>query len=284
MRFKSTHIISVFILVLFVSCEKDNPIEAIIETDSLVKLLHISHTRDSIPSSFVYGIDQIDYSKYEVVMLGGDLLFDSSIDINELNYLDDIFNISDTNTLWSIGNHDDTSPWMIPSVTGRPLHYTYHKDGITYLVLNSEDENCNIINSQLTLFNNIVDTIQKSSHLIIMTHKLIWMYGNNHLEPLVPTVSNGQLGNQLWDINPNNFYDDLYWKLLDVQNSGIQVICIGGDIGINGSEFEYRFNSGIQFLASGIYYNSSQSKKALVFEHNKSKGLLTWNYVNIIDL
>ncbi|MDA9274887.1 hypothetical protein N9P59_00155, partial [Crocinitomicaceae bacterium] len=135
-----------------------------------------------------------------------------------------------------------------------------------------------------TMFNNVVDTIQESSHLIVLTHKLIWMYGNNNLEPLVPEISNGQLGNNSWNIFPNNFYNDLYWKLLDLQNAGIQVICIGGDIGINSAVFEHRFDSGIQFLASGVYYNNVQSKKALVFEHTKSKGLLTWEYVNIEDL
>jgi hypothetical protein len=284
LRLKITHIISVFVLFLTASCEKDNPMEIPVVEHPTVKLLHLSHTLDSVPTSFVPGVDQIDFSKYKVLMLGGDLLFDTSHNPAELEYANSIFNLSDENTLWAIGNHDDTSPWMVPSVTGRELYYAHHKDGITYIVLNTQYANCNITNDQLALFNNVVDTIQTSSHLIVMTHKLIWMYGNNHLEPLVPTVSNGQLGNQLWDINPNNFYDDLYWKLLDVQNSGIQVICLAGDIGFNGTEFEHRFDSGIQFLASGLFYSKPQARKALVFEHTKSKGLLTWEYVNIEDL
>ena len=67
-------------------------------------------------------------------------------------------------------------------------------------------------------------------------------------------------------------------------NSVTAAQAIGGDIGINSGVFEHRFDSGIQFLASGVYYNNVQSKKALVFEHTKSKGLLTWEYVNIGDL
>ena len=270
--------------MLFAACKKDNPIGPTSTTDLSVKLLHISHTRDSIYTSFIYGVDHIDFSKYEVLMLGGDMLYDSSLDQVEMDLMENTFNISSPNTLWSIGNHDDTSPWMISSYTGRTLHYAYHNNGITYVVLDSELDDCNIINSQLTLFNNVVDTIQESSHLIVLTHKLIWMYGNNNLEPLVPEISNGQLGNNSWNIFPNNFYNDLYWKLLDLQNAGIQVICIGGDIGINSGVFEHRFDSGIQFLASGVYYNNVQSKKALVFEHTKSKGMLTWEYVNIEDL
>jgi len=269
---------------LFASCEKDNPIEVPVVTHPSVKLLHISHTRDAIATSLSPGVDQIDYSKYELVMLGGDLLFNTSINSTELDYANSIFNLSDINTLWSIGNHDDDNLSMVQAVTGRDPHYAYHKDGITYIVLDSESDNCNIINDQLTLFNNVVDTIQVSSHLIVMTHKLIWMDGNSNLEPLVPTTSNVQLGTLPWQLNPNNFYDDLYWELLDLQNSGIQVICIAGDIGLFATEFEYRFNSGIQFLASGLHYQNPLSAKVLVFEHTKSKGLLTWEYVNIDDL
>ncbi|NRA13032.1 MAG: hypothetical protein HRT57_13850, partial [Crocinitomicaceae bacterium] len=113
-----------------------------------MKILHISHTRDSVNTSFIAGIDQIDFSKYEVLLLGGDLMEFSTGSWAQIELIDSMFDISSPNTLWTIGNHDNTSPSMISLVSGRPLHYAYNKDGITYLVLNSQENSCNIINSQ----------------------------------------------------------------------------------------------------------------------------------------
>jgi len=276
------HIVISLILTTFISsCEKSvTPTPAI---PISYKYLHISHTKGVDNTVFTENIESIDYSKYRVVMLGGDMMQSSTESWGVMDKIDSVFDISSENTLWTIGNHDDSNAGMIPMMTNRPLHYSYYKDGITYLVLNSEDDNCSIINTQLNLFNNVVDTIQESSHLVVLTHKLIWMSGNNNLEPIANGISNGPLGNATWEINPNNFYDDLYWKLLDVQNSGIQVICLGGDLGINATEYEYRFDSGIQFLASGVYHNNP-IKKGLVFEHTPSTRSLTWEYVDLEDL
>lgn len=252
-------------------------------TPTSYKYLHIAHTKGVDNTAFIDKVESIDYSKYDLLMLGGDLMQSSTESLAIMDKIDSVFDIANLNTLWTIGNHDDSNTGMITTMTNRPLHYAYHKNGITYMVLNSEDDNCSIINSQLTLFNNVVDTIQESSHLVILTHKLIWLSGNSNLEPIANGVSNGPLGNATWEINPNNFYDDLYWELLKLQENGIQVICVGGDIGINESEFDYRFASGIQFLASGVYYNNPD-KKGLVFEHTPSTRALTWEYVDLKDL
>lgn len=231
----------------------------------------------------VDGVEDVDYSKYDVLMLGGDLLISTTYDNTAMDKVDSLFDVGNPNTLWSVGNHDDWNAEMIPPYTNRALHYSYYKNGITYLILDTEDDFSNISGDQLALFNNVVDTIEESSHLIILTHKMIWMRGNNILEPLANGICNGGIGLETWEINPNNFYQDLYWELLDVQNSGVQVICIGGDLGIHASEFQYHFDSGIQFLASGLYYNNPD-RKALVFEHFPSIGKLTWEYVDLDDL
>lgn len=272
------------VLILFVglsSCKKD--VVATPEEPISYKYLHISHTRGPSDYLMVDGVETIDYSKYDVLMLGGDLLVSTTTFAAGMEKVDSLFDVGNPNTLWSIGNHDDINPAMIPLYTNRPFHYSYHKNGITYLVLDTENDFCNISNDQLALFNAVVDTIQESSHLIVMTHKMIWMSGNNILEPLANSTANGGLGLETWEINPNNFYDDLYWSLLEVQERGVQVICIGGDIGFNTSEFQFRFDSGIHLLASGVSYTETINK-ALVFEHYPTIRQLTWEYVELKDL
>ena len=89
----------------------------------------------------------------------------------------------------------------------------------------------NIVNHQKDFLFEVLDTIQQSEHLIILHHKLIWMYGHDVLESQISSVSNADLGNCFNCINPNNFYSDIYPKLVDIKIEGIQVYCIGGDIG-----------------------------------------------------
>lgn len=89
-------------------------------------------------------------------------------------------------------------------------------------------------------FDNVVDTLNKSSHLIILHHKLIWMYNHPDLEAQISIVSNGGLGDCSYCINPNYFYQNIYHQLVEVKQRGIEVLCITGDIGMKTKEFEYK--------------------------------------------
>ena len=60
----------------------------------------------------------------------------------------------------------------------------------------------------------VLDTIQQSNHLIILHHKLIWMYDHDVLESQISSVSNADLGGCFNCINPNNFYSEIYPKLV----------------------------------------------------------------------
>lgn len=281
MVLSKSYILSILTLVLItVSCKKEQV--SIPQTPTSVKYIHIGHPRLEDNSGVMPEIQAMDFSTYDVVMLGGDLMYLTTEFSWAMDIADMIFDLSNPDVLWSIGNHDYTDTSLVSGYTNRPLHYAHHKNGITYLVLDSEADSCSIKGSQLDLVNAVTDTISESSHLILMTHKLIWMYGNNNLEPMVDTVSNADIGPGNWQINPNNFYDDVYWKLLDVQNRGVQVICIAGDMGLFSPEFEYRFNSGIQFLASGGHFNFGG--KGIVFTHTPATRELTWEFVPFADL
>lgn len=280
---KGTLYKSVLLVIIFLfSCTKDDIIEPtnIIETQTY---LHISHTRTSSNPDMDSTVEMVDFSKFDMLWLGGDLTSLTSLDDSTMSHVDSIFDFSSINTLWALGNHDYSNLDRIRDFTNRPPFYSYHKNGITFIVLDTQDSLSNIIGSQKDFFDGIVDTIQESSHLIVLHHKLIWMYGNTDLEPQISSISNGHFGDCFYCINPNNFYSEIYPKLLKVKQKGIEVLCIGGDIGFKVKEFEYVTSDGIYLLASGIYYGTA-GNKALLFEHDITNKKLTWNYELITDL
>ena len=244
--------------------------------------LFLSHTRTDSNPKIDSIAEKIDYSQFDMLWLGGDIAWYTSADDATMEYVDEIFDLSDENTLWAIGNHDYFSAERIQRFTKRPNSYSYFKNGITYLVLNTQDSASNITTEQLQLLSNIKDTIKYSSHLILLHHKLIWMYGSPDLEELIDSVSNASLDTSAHSLNPNNFYDDVYPLLLAIKQNGIEVLCIGGDIGGKVSRFEYHTSDDIVFLASGID-SKINNNKALLFKHDITGAQLTWEYRAIIS-
>lgn len=281
---KLTHV-AFCLFLIFVSCKKEEVDCPVLNYSESMKYeyLHISHTRTSLNPLIDSVAEKINYNRFDILMLGGDLAYLTSKDIETMSHVDSIFDIGNPNTLWSLGNHDYSNLNLIEAYTKRPPFYAYNKNGITFIVLDTQDSISSITSNQLKLFNTVTDTMVKSTHLILLTHKLIWMYDNEELEPQIDSVSNGPLGNCSYCVNPNNFYEDVYPKLVTIQNRGIKVMCIGGDIGFKASEFEYKTEDGIQFLASGIKFNSPESK-AILFTHDITTGLLSWTFEYINEL
>jgi hypothetical protein len=266
----------------FSSCSKEELIEKK-NHPTTYDYLHLSHTRTNSNPLMDSIAEQIDFSKFKMLWLGGDLANLTSLDNATMDHADSIYNLSHPNTLWALGNHDYSDLNRVQVYTNRAPYFTYHKNGITFLILDTQDSLSNIIGAQKILVNSVLDTISESSHLIILHHKLIWMYDNPSLEPIIPSVANGWLGNCFYCINPNNFYPEIYPKLITVKQRGIEVLCIGGDIGFQASEFEHITPEGIHFMASGISAGSD-SNKALIFHHSPSLKTLTWNYKLIEEL
>ena len=72
-------------------------------------------------------------------------------------------------------------------------------------------------------------------------------------------------------------------NLIFNKKRGIEVICIGGDIGFNSKEFEYETKDGIYFLASGIH-SDEPNNKALLFKHQLADRKLTWKFLPLENL
>lgn len=264
--------ISIFILM---GCEVEKKPDGF-------QYIHIAHTRirDTINQKLDPRVEQIDFNKFDMVLLGGDLTEDTSEEFETLEYLDGILDLSNQNVLWSMGNHDNTNLDLVERITKRPIYYSNHKNGITYIVLNSHGEldwQCDISDPQLELINNVTDTISESSHLVVMTHKLLWLLGHPEMEEHV-----GKKGYFSWTCNygvvPNNWNKEVLPKLRMVQKKGVQVICLAGDIGNAAKEFEEHTTDGLIYLASGIN-PVDKDVKFLYFKHDPPE--LKWEFVEV---
>ena len=272
-------------LVLFalflLSCKKDKVIEPPVYKSKCY--LHLSHTRTNINPFMDSVAEKIDFSKFDMLWLGGDLAHLTSADDATMTRVDSIFNVGNINTLWALGNHDYTDLNRVEQYTNRPPYYSINQDGITLIILDTQDSLSNIIDTQKDFLLGILDTIQESTHLILLHHKLIWMYDNTYLEPQISSISNAGLGSCFYCINPNNFNSEIYPKLVETKQKGIEVLCIGGDIGFQANEFEHLTLEGIYFLASGIN-SSEENNKALLFQHDLTDNSLTWSFTLLTDL
>lgn len=267
--------------LFFLSCPKDEILK--LPTHKVKSYLHLSHTRTNNDPFMDSIVEKIDYNRFDMLWLGGDLAQLTSVDDSTMTHIDSIFDLGNANTLWSLGNHDYADLNRVEQYTNRGPYYAINQNGITIIVLDTQDSLSNIIGPQKEFLMSVLDTVQNSTHLILLHHKLIWMYDNMYLEPQIPTISNGGLGSCFYCVNPNNFNSEIYPKLVEIKQNGIEVICIGGDIGFHTDEFEYRTPEGINFLASGIEFGEEKNK-ALLFQHDLTNNYLTWTFELLTEL
>lgn len=272
--------IPVLFLVLLNSCKKDSPT---IPANEPKKILSLGHTRTGADFEIDEEVAQIDFNQFELLLLGGDLSVESSQDSAVLNWLDQVYDIGNQNTLWALGNHDYANPALIPDFTNRPLFYSHSWKNITFIVLDTQESSSNMTTPQVQLINSVIDTLSETKYLVLLHHKLMWMSGHPELESQIGEVANGQAGSCGYCTNPNNFYEAVYPKLLEAKENGIEVICLGGDIGFQVKSFEYLTSDGIWFLASGINTFEAGSE-ALVFEHDEMTAALTWRFKVLSEL
>ena len=239
--------------------------------------LHLAHTRTDTNPYIDSAAARLDYAPYHMLWLGGDLALRSSADEAALVHLDSLFDLAASTTLLSPGNHDYDHPERLRAATGRPLYYTQWQRGIVISTLDTQDSVSQLVGDQLAMLRNVADTLQAASHWVLLHHQLVWMRDGGTLEADSDYVANGWFGDCAHCLRPNNFYRDVYPLLRTVQQRGIQVVCVAGDLGKWRNEFEHVTDDGIVFLASGIEAGDTSSQ-ALVFEHYPSADSLGWQY------
>jgi len=257
------------------------------QSDSLLKFIFIPHPRSEDRENLSVNPDiaKIDFSMYDVLMLGGDLTFDTDNSSATLAHCDSVFDLGNPNTLWSLGNHDVQSGHrqLIKDFTGRDSYYSYTRDGITFLVLDTElDANGSsstfITGAQLQMVQNVCDSIKDSRYLILLHHRLMWMINNDDFKDrLTDSIA---LSSRLLDTT--NFYSDIYPLLQNVKNKGIQVLVFGGDR----SDFNVEYNpeDSITFYAAALSVDVPDSlKNVIVLNYNLYNKLINIEFVPLFE-
>lgn len=261
-------------------------------TKSTEKIIFLGHTYET-PGKIDSRLELIDYSQYDHIWLGGDMLIETAISKRNLKYLDRYFDLDDENTLWALGNHDvrnGNHEWIM-EFTERPLHYTTHHSGMTILVLNinySNELDCQSLNNQYQMIRNVTDTIKSSSHLVVLTHRPTWGFVE---ENGTRTADQTNAHNPWIRYNCHDsslYHSTIYPLLVEVQQRGIQVLHIAGDFGQKAYSYEYKTKEGIQFLGCGLNNLSEEEEdpndQVLELSLDRKNRSLTWKFRPVNEL
>jgi hypothetical protein len=223
-------------------------------------------------------VEKIDYSKYELILLGGDLTWNTSSQWSTLQYCDSIFNLGGENTHLAIGNHDLDNVADLLEFTKKPRFYTFSHNNITFIVLDTEISTPDITGDQLELIQNLADTIVTSDYLVLIQHRILWMVGVDELIHLKDSVAASTR-----NLNNTNFYDTVYPNLQKAKQNGVKVLCLAGDrTDIN---IEYSPEDSIQFVASGMVGTfADENNYAVLLTHNLDSGKLDYDFISLSEI
>jgi len=258
------------------------------QNDSVLNFIFVPHPRseDQVNQSIYQGIAKIDFTKYDMIMLGGDLTYSTSKDSATLAYCDNLFNLGSPNTLWSLGNHDVQSGHraLIKEFTGRESFYSYERNGVTFIVLDTELDadgfsNTFIKEDQLQMVKNVCDSIAESGFLILLHHRFMWMINNEYFK----TKLTDSIAASSRSMDTTNFYSDIYPLLREVKNRGIQVLVFSGDKSkIN---IEYSPEDSITFYAARMADDLPDSmNNVIILNYNLQNKEITCNFVSLEEM
>ena len=262
--------------------------DLVAQSDSLLKFIFVPHPRseDRTNQSVYPGILNIDFTNYDVRMLGGDITYSTSKDSTTLAYCDNLFNIGSPNTLWSLGNHDVQSGnrSLIKKFTGRESFYSYGRDGVTFIVLDTELDangfaNTFIKDEQLQMVQSVCDSITESSVLILLLHRFMWMINNDYFK----TMLTDSIAASSRSMDTTNFYSDIYPLLQEVKNKGIKVLVFGGDKSkIN---IAYSPEDSITFYAARLADDLPDSiNNVIILDYNLRSKKITYNFIPLSEM
>jgi hypothetical protein len=258
------------------------------QENSMLKFIFIPHprTEDMVNQSVNPSIAKIDFKKFEVKMLGGDITYSTSKNSATLTYCDNLFDLKNPNTLWSFGNHDVESGnrALIKQFTGRDSYYAYTWNGVTFIVLDTELDAVGfsrtfIKGDQLQLVKNVCDTIANSKFLILLHSRYIWMINNDYFK----TRLTDSVAASSRSMDTTNFYSDIYPLLQKVKSKGIQVKVFGGDKSkIN---VTYSPEDSITFYSARMANDFADSvNNVIVISYDQKSNEMKCNYVTLADV
>ena len=247
------------------------------------RYVHLAHTRTDDNPYLDSLVEATDWTVFDQLWLGGDLIPNTTRRPEYLVRIDSFLPLSRPTTHLAVGNHDAENRELLSATTGRPSFYFEEVRDLGILVLDTEDSLSNMRGEQLDFVRRTLTGLPPLSHLIVLHHKLIWLDDDGPLRDRVNDIANGGYGDCWSCLNPNNFYRDVYPLLVEVEQRGTEVLCLGGDVGFKVRTFHHRTDEGIDFLASGLDFRAAD-KPVILFEHRPAAGELEWSFVQIAQL
>lgn len=290
-------VLLVIISSLFSACSKEKT------SHKYLFLGHPYRYGDGFENRVDPRIEELDKSIFDQIWLGGDVCAKTNTDTNTLVYLDSIFDIKSPYTYWTYGNHDImfAKNNLIENATHKKSYYANYNDGNTVLQINTnldtmyvkypQERLCDKKNEQYLLIKNVCDTIsQKSRYLIFIMHHILWYEidtSAHNYANFLPKLWNAKCDSS------SNFFNSIYPLIKNVQQKGVQVICVGGDVGMYFKLGSYTDSRGIIYLASGInnsiIWDKEKRKEALkdrvlIFNNDLITKKLTWVFADLDSL
>ena len=286
------HRLGILALTLFVvtACHKSTQMLIHDDLESQYLFLgHIYETNERID----HRIEKLDLGQYEQIWLGGDICAETTRKESTVEHINEVFDLDRPQTHWALGNHDIRNgniEW-ITDRTGRPTYYTAHFDGITLMVLNTNFSHGGIYNSvavnlQYDMIREVCDTIQASSHLVVLSHNASWngVDGIDHTSDF----ANANFSFLRYKFNPAQDYAEAVYPLLvEVRKRGIEVLHIAGDYGQKAATYHYLTTDDIHLLGSGITANTDWNQQfptagmpdtILILYHNIKDRTIRWEF------
>jgi len=223
-------------------------------------------------------VEKIDYEKFELILLGGDLTWNTSAERSTLQYCDSVFHLGDTNTHLAAGNHDLDNLAYLLEFTKKPRFYAFSRNNITFLILDTDITTPDFKGEQLEMIQNVTDTIEKSDYLLLIHHRIVWMVGVPELVYLMDSVAASTK-----NLSKSDFYTNVYPLLQKAKNRGVQVLCLAGDrTDVN---IKYVPEDSITFLASGMRGTAPDEENfAIILTHHIQTGKLDWTFTALNEI
>lgn len=250
------------------------------QTDT-AKYLFMGHPRDDNRDyeQVLKTVEKIDYSKFNLTLLGGDLTWNTSADRSTLEYCDNIFHLGSDSTHLSSGNHDLDNLTLLLEFTKKPRYYAFSRNNIVFLILDTEVSTPDFKGEQLELIQSVADTIENADYMVVVLHRIFWMVGVPELSYLMDSVAASTK-----NLTRTNFYDEVYPLFQKTKGKGIKVLCLAGDrTDVN---IAYYPEDSITFLASGMRGTvPDDSNFVIILTHHIPSGNLSWEFsaLNEID-
>ena len=266
-----------FATLLFWGCEKD-AVHKVKENEN--RYIHLSHTKSAINNSLDEAVAAIPFEQFGTILLGGDLLKETSISETSMRKVNNAFYLNQDRTFLSIGNHDTNDLERLKSYTQKSEFAFQFNPDVSFLTINTEDCDGAICDENRALITGYLEQSLASNYVIILHHKLFWLHHSDSLYTAANSISNGPIGNCDYCLPDDSFYNWLYPKIVALQSNGTQVILLGGDLGLFTSTFEYKTAEGIYFLGSGMNVDFDE-RSVLLFEYLPSQETLNWEFTNV---